>query len=119
MARSRQFIDGWRHAEKSLVAWLYNRAQCMGDPRAQAILNVAADDFGKWAKSRYRVSGREGPPGTEDSLAVFRAAIRREALEEAAKIAESLLGSSHAGAEQLGQARTANVAVAIRAAKTT
>lgn len=58
----------------------------MGDPHAQAILNLAADDFGKWAKGRYRVTDRNEPPCSEDPLAVFRAAIRREALEEAARL---------------------------------
>jgi hypothetical protein len=88
MARSRQFIDGWRHAERSLIAWLYTRSQSMGDLHAKSLLNAAADDFGKWAKGRYCTTEREGTPRPEDPLAVFRAAVRREALEEAARIVE-------------------------------
>lgn len=88
----------------------------MGAPHAQAILNVAADDFGKWAKGRYRVTGREGPPSTEDPLAVFRAAIRREALEEAARIVESYARDPELGVALLTDFQRRKVAGAIRAA---
>lgn len=117
MARSRQFLDGWRHSEKSLVAWLYNRSRCMGDPHAQVILDLAADDFGKWAKGRYHLNGREGPPSPEDPLAVFRAAIRCEALEEAAKISEALSGFGEIDENGVWQRNP--VAAAIRALKET
>jgi hypothetical protein len=117
MARSRQFIDGWRHSEKSLVAWLYNRSQCMDDPHAQGILDVAADDFGKWAKGRYRITGREGPPSAEDPLAVFRAAIRRDSLEEAARIIEDFERHPEPGVALLAEFQRRKISNAILAAK--
>ena len=115
MARSRQFIDGWRHSEKSLVAWLFDRARSMSDPHARAIMNVAADDFGKWAKGRYRISSGEEAANPDDPVAVFRAAARRDALEEAARIAECLPGSADGRMRQSIHLR--EIAAAIRAAK--
>ena len=88
----------------------------MDAPHAQAILNLAADDFGKWAKGRYRVTGREGPPSTEAPLAVFRAAIRREALEEAARVVESYERDPEQGVALLADFQRHKVAGAIRAA---
>jgi hypothetical protein len=115
MARSQLFMDGWRHAERSLTKWLYNRAECMGDPRALSILYSAADDFGKWSKGRFSVNDRNEAANPEDPLAVFRAAVRRDALEEAAKIAESLNGFGAYGTNGVWQPNP--LAAAIRAAK--
>ena len=116
MSRSRQFVDGWRHAEKSLVAWLYSRSNGMNDPHAKSILNVVADDFGKWAKGRYRVYDLDGPPCAEDPLAVFQAAVRREALEEAARIVEGYGRDSKQGSAILGDIERRKLTNAIRAA---
>lgn len=114
MARVQQFLDGWRHAEKSLTKWLYDRAASMGDAKAQPILYSAANEFGKWSKGRYRVNDLKAPADPEDPLAVFRAAVRRDALEEAAKIAEALNGFGTHGPKGWQQNP---VAVAIRVAK--
>jgi hypothetical protein len=116
MARSQQFMDGWRCAEKRVVTWLHDRAQQMGDPRATAILNVAADDFGYWAKHQYP---RGSPADIDDpslSLASFRAAVRREALEEAARIVESLACRSEESASHVRSPQRNDIAAALRAA---
>lgn len=115
MARSQQFLDGWRHAEKSLTKWLYNLAGCMNDPKARNLLHVVADDFGNWSKGRYGVNDRTEAADPEDTLAVFRAAVRRDALEEAAKISEALSGIGAAASNGAWQRNP--VAAAIRAAK--
>ncbi len=88
----------------------------MGDPHAQAILNVAADDFGKWAKGCYSITAREGPPDPEDPLAVFRAAVRREVLEEAARIVEDHARDPEQAVALLADFQRREVAKAIRAA---
>lgn len=88
----------------------------MGDPRAQALLNVAADDFGKWAKGRYRITERERPPSPKDPLAVFRAAVRSEALEEAAGIVEDHARDPEQEVALLTDFQRRTVAKAIRAA---
>lgn len=116
MARSQQFIDGWRCAEKRLVTWLLNRARQMSDPRATAILNVAASDFGFEMKRRpLGLHPREADDPAATLLA-FRTAVRRDALEEAARIAEGLSTQS---AEAIGDLRSSQafIAAAIRAAK--
>jgi hypothetical protein len=115
MARSQQFLDGWRHAERSLTKWLYNRAECMGDPKAQSILFSAADNFGQWSKGRHRVNDLNKTANPDDPLAVFRAAVRRDALEEAAKIAEALAGG--AAENHLGIWQANPIAAAVRSAK--
>lgn len=115
MSRSRQFIDGWRHAEKSLVAWLYSQSAGMNDPHAQSILNVIADEYAKWSKGCFIVTGREGPPSPQDPLAVFRAAVRREALEEAARIVEGYRRGPEHGDARLADIQRAELAAAIRA----
>ena len=115
MARLQQFLDGWRHAENSLTKWLYNRAECMCDPKARSILFSAADDFGNWSKGRYRVNDLKETANPDDPLAVFRATVRRDALEEAAKISEALSGFGAAGANGVWQRNP--VAAAIRNAK--
>lgn len=89
----------------------------MGDPHTQAILNVAADDFGKWAKGRYRVIDRKKPPCSEDPLAVFRAAIRRAAFEEAARLVEGFARDEEQRVAILAEFQRLRVAAALRAAQ--
>lgn len=87
----------------------------MSDPQAQSLLNAAADDYGKWAKGRYCIIEPEGTPRPEDPLAVLRAAVRREALEEAARIVEDDARDQEQGAIPV-EFRHRKVAEAIRAA---
>ena len=52
MNRSQQYVQGHRAAWKEAVAWLHERAASMNDPNARAVLNVAADDLGRFGKSK-------------------------------------------------------------------
>lgn len=84
-------------------------------PHAQRILYSAADDYGKWSKGRYCTNWRTGPVDPGDPLVVFQATVRSQAFEEAAKVAEALLGRFEDDTEQ--DAQIHRIAKLIRAAK--
>jgi hypothetical protein len=50
VARNHQHMEGRREATKRIVTWLHERANAMNDPKAKAILDVAASDLGHATK---------------------------------------------------------------------
>jgi len=72
----------FRHGVRSAVSWLHDRAKEMNDPRAEAILNVAAWDLGN-ARLRHGV-----PPASEAATTIETQAAEIERLR--ASLAEAL-----------------------------
>lgn len=45
-ARNADYKLGYDHGIRAAITWLHKRADSMNDPRAQAVLNTAAFNFG-------------------------------------------------------------------------
>ncbi len=57
--RSDDFKAGHRMAVRAAVAWLHAEAERMNDPKARAVLDLAASDLGVMARRSKETSRRE------------------------------------------------------------
>lgn len=63
MARSEQFLDGYRRAARDAVTFLHNTAARMKDPKVRQALDAAASQFGAVAKEKARAVGETDGDG--------------------------------------------------------
>ena len=63
MARSQDYLDGFRAASKRAVAFLHEEAADMNDRSARNLLNLAADRVGFELKRAARAMSGANPDG--------------------------------------------------------